>query len=313
MAVSATARHVVDFDPLRDKSYRETRLGPDVVDWLAWLELGGAAPRTLDQYERDLAKTCLMFPSKGLADFTDGDLAHVIRSWPKPSRPFRKASLESFFRFAIKTRRLEKNPMQLLPVIKRSGQKVYDIFTEAEIDDLRMLSVVDVALVDLLVEGGLRKSEATALQVRRLKLEPAPGEVVILGGKGNKDRVVPMSTQLARSVRELLYLEALDSHDFLWYTRPGGGKLRRDRPLGDGSFDRWWKRCVRDAGVRYRNPHMARHTFATRWLRRGGRLETLSKVMGHASIRTTYDLYAHLDTRDVAADLAIIEEYGGPA
>lgn len=42
-----------DYDPLLDKSYRDTALGSDVVAWLAWLELGGAAPRTLDQYERE--------------------------------------------------------------------------------------------------------------------------------------------------------------------------------------------------------------------------------------------------------------------
>lgn len=39
----------------------------------------------------------------------------------------------------------------------------------------------------------------------------------------------------------------------------------------------------------------------------GGRLETLKDVLGHTSIRTTFDEYAHLDTRDVLADLAIIE------
>jgi integrase len=79
-------------------------------------------------------------------------------------------------------------------------------------------------------------------------------------------------------------------------------------PLGDGSFDRWWGRSLAEAGVRYRNPHTTRHTFATRWLRRGGRLETLSRAMGHASIRTTFDLYGHLDTSDVAVDIALMEE-----
>jgi integrase len=52
---------------------------------------------------------------------------------------------------------------------------------------------------------------------------------------------------------------------------------------------------------------MTRHTFATRWLRRRGRLETLSVVMGHASIKTTFDLYGHLDRRDVGRDLILIE------
>ena len=100
-----------------------------------------------------------------------------------------------------------------------------------------------------------------------------------------------------------------EPQDYLWYSRPGGGRsISRARQIGDGSFDRWWKRCLEQAGIRYRNPHTARHTFATRWLRDGGRLETLSLTMGHASIATTNDLYAHLETSDVAVDVARISE-----
>src|SRR5262245_3382607 len=49
------------YDPLLDKSYQLTKLGPAIVDWLAWCELGGMRPRTLDQYERDLARGALMY------------------------------------------------------------------------------------------------------------------------------------------------------------------------------------------------------------------------------------------------------------
>jgi len=48
-----------------------------------------------------------------------------------------------------------------------------------------------------------------------------------------------------------------------------------------------------------REHHMS--SLATNWLRKGGRLETLSLILGHASIRTTFDLYGHLDTTDVLA------------
>jgi integrase len=80
--------------------------------------------------------------------------------------------------------------------------------------------------------------------------------------------------------------------------------------VGEGTFARWYTDCLDRAGVRYRNPHTTRHTFATNWLRQGGRLETLSMILGHASIRTTFDEYAHLDTRDVLADLQLIEGRG---
>ncbi len=63
---------VVGFDALKDKRYAATRLGRDVADFLAWMDLGGASPRTLDQYERDLARGALMFPQKGITELSDG-------------------------------------------------------------------------------------------------------------------------------------------------------------------------------------------------------------------------------------------------
>jgi integrase/recombinase XerD len=295
-----------EYDPLLDKSYRDTALGPDVLAWLDWLELGGAAARTLDQYERDLSALCHLYPSRGVRDLGDLELGAAVKRWPPASRRVRKAALDSFFKWARRTGRIEKNPMELLPVIKRRPQRYIDTFTEAEIDDLVALPLIDSVLMLVLIDAGLRKGEACSLQVRRLNVDTA--ELVVIGGKGDKDRVVPMTARLRQGVEELLLFERLEPQAHLWYTRPGGGKVSRSRGLGAGSFDRWWRRSLAAAGVRYRNPHTTRHTFATRWLRRGGRLETLSRAMGHESIRTTFDLYGHLDTSDVAADMALMEE-----
>jgi integrase len=63
--------------------------------------------------------------------------------------------------------------------------------------------------------------------------------------------------------------------------------------IGEGTFARWWARCLADANVRYRNPHVARHTFATTWRRRGLDLDEIQLLLGHESIRTTSDLYVH--------------------
>jgi len=52
--------------PLRDKSYQLTGLGAAVTDFLAWKRVNGAAERTLDQYERDLARGCLLYPERTL-------------------------------------------------------------------------------------------------------------------------------------------------------------------------------------------------------------------------------------------------------
>ena len=113
-----------------------------------------------------------------------------------------------------------------------------------------------------------------------------------------------MSGRLA----ELYVVEGINSADYLWYTQPGGTKkLNRSKPIGEGSFARWWARCIKDAGVRYRNPHCARHTFATSWRRRGLAVDEIQILLGHASISTTSDLYIHSKVEDVAEHMALIE------
>lgn len=301
-----------DDGALLDKSWMQTALGPEVDAWLDWLEVGGFADKTLDQYERDLSRLCKTFPRKRLDKVTDADLLQVIATFPKPSRRVRKAAYDSFFKWAIRTRRIEKNPCDLLPQVKRTPQKVIDVFSDAECDDLTSLPDPDGTLMLLMLDAGPRKADCRQLQVRRCKVDT--GELVFVAGKGGKDRIVLMTFRLQKALQGLLQVEQFDPKDYLWACRPGGGRtLRRSQPIGDGSFDRWWKAQLDRADVRYRNPHVARHTFATRWLRRGGRLETLSLAMGHASFQTTADLYAHLNTKDMAVDIKVIQASHGKA
>lgn len=298
----------VDFDPLRDKTYQSTRLGRSVVDFLAWMELGGAADRTLDQYERDLARGALLFPSKGIADLTDGDALQIARLFQPAERRVRVAAWMSFYKWARKSRQVTTNPFDALPILKRQPQKVIDVFSDEEISVLEQLPIRDGGLMQILFDVGLRKGEARRLRLAHFHVDRS--EFAVLNGKGGKDRVVTAMTQTVARFNELALVEGLNPPDHLWYAvraNASSSRLMRDKPIGEGSFDRWWSRCLSEAGVRYRNPHTTRHTFATRWLRRGGRLETLSMALGHESIRTTFDLYGHLDTRDMAADVAMIE------
>jgi integrase len=142
-----------------------------------------------------------------------------------------------------------------------------------------------------------------------VRLEPI-AELDIRNAKGGKDRRVQFLDPLEGRLRLWFKREELRPNDYLWPIRPGGYYVQRRSPMGNTSFQKWYGDCIQAAGVEYRNPHVTRHTFATRWLRRGGTLETLSRIMGHASIKTTFDLYAHLDTSDVLRDLRVIEGGG---
>lgn len=322
----------VEYDPLLDKSYAATRLGSSVVDFLAWKKMGGAAERTLDQYERDLARGCLMYPNTPLEEFSDSQMLHVAGAFHDAERRVRVAAWRSFFKWALRTRRISVNPTDALPEMKQPPQRVIDVFSDAEVAVLEELPLRDGALMQLLFDAGLRKAEARNFRLMHLRVlserdrrsgvlahagpatlsESTPrAEVVVLRGKGGKDRVIGATQILTQRLNELAVVEGLSGKDHLWYSRPGGAsRIARDKPIVDSSFDRWWRRCLEEAGVRYRNPHTTRHTFATRWLRRGGRLSTLSDALGHESIATTDDLYGHLDVTDMAVDLALIEEAG---
>jgi site-specific recombinase XerD len=306
------SRHaLVVFDPLKDKSYAATRLGRSVVDFLAWMELGGAADRTLDQYERDLSRACLMYPDIGIEDFTDDDMLHVAKQFKVGERRVRIAPYRSFFKWALRRRMIAMNPCDALPEIKRNSQKVFDLFTEAERAILCGLPSPDGPLLTLMFDAGPRKADCRHLQVKDFRTDPAPGAFAFLSGKGGKDRLVPATLRAAQAINDLVILEGLGPKDHLWYSAQANAtyrQIRRHKAIGDGTFARWWTRCLDDAGVRYRNPHLTRHTFATSWLRGGGRLETLSVILGHASIKTTFDLYGHLDMTDVLIDMRLIED-----
>lgn len=301
--MSAVAERGVEYGPIRDKSYQQTRLGPSVVDFLAWKETGGTADSTRDQYERDLARGCLLYPNHALEDFTDAELLQIARTFKPKERRVRVAAYRSFFRFALKTRRITVNPCDGLPDIERTKQRAIDVFSDEEIAVLCDLPLRDGALMQLLFDSGLRKGEARRFKLAHLRA----GEVVVFGGKGGKDRVIPASPDVLRRVNELALLEGLGPTDHLWYgirKTIHVEKTMRATPIGEGTFARWWKRCLIDAGVRKRNPHTTRHTFATRYLRNGGSLSLLSDAMGHASIKTTDDTYSHLDTRDLREEFA---------
>jgi integrase len=241
-----------------------------------------------------------MFPDKGIAEFTDGDMAHVAKSFQPAERRMRVAAWRSFFKWAVQTRRIVAKPTDALPTIKRGPKKVYDIFSDAEAGLLTALPVRDGALFEIMLGSGPRKGDCRNFRLRDWRADATPdapyGRLIFREGKGGKDRQVPATEPIARKLSELAILDGLKASDFLWYTRPGGGaKVVREKPIGDGSFDRWWYRCLGTAGVRasspltksgQRNPHLTRHTFATRFLRQRGRLETLQLILGHDSIQT---------------------------
>lgn len=297
---------VVVCDVLRDARHRDARAARECADWLAFLELENKAPRTLDDYERTVALLLRSFEDVEFSEFTDSHLNRVLTSFPAGSRRTRRAHLSSWFTWGVLTGRLEHNPLDRVPKMQRPGQRVVQTFTDPEI--ALLTSGVDAALWLILFDTGIRKSEATHLRVEHIVLGFEEPELVVYRGKGSKDRVIPMTRRLTSALASLVTVDGLNPEDHLWYSKPGGGRLvRRDRPIAPSAFHRWYSHTLDQLGIPHRNPHTTRHTFATRCLRAGIPLERVAMLMGHASIRTTADLYAHLDLEDLRQDIRLLE------
>jgi integrase/recombinase XerD len=143
-------------------------------------------------------------------------------------------------------------------------------------------------LVLFLLDTGARISEALRLQVRELDFDNL---LVTLDGKGRKQRIVPISLELRKAI--FRYKAATDG---LLFPTDSGGALSKRNVLRDV------KALCKDLGFTApaRTVHAFRHTFAVNYLRRGGSVFHLQKVLGHSSLEMTRR-YANLVTADLQA------------
>jgi integrase/recombinase XerD len=293
--------------PTRSTDHHACAGHRDLSDWLAHLRLKNRAARTLDDYERTIA-ALLLWRDKPVDEYTLEDLEHfvLLKYGATPGARVRMSHLKGFFDFLYKRDRIRTNIAARIEMPKKHGQKVIEVFTDAE---LALIYATD-QLACLLCETGMRKSEARNLQRRHINLKTA--ELVVYNGKGAKDRVVPLTERALVVIADMDLMDGLSSEDHIWPTKPGGGQvLKRRDPISNTAMQSWWAHPAQGvlarAGVDYRNMHVTRHTFATRLIRRGARIENVQQLMGHSSIQTTVNLYAHLDVEDARAALRFLE------
>jgi len=142
------------------------------------------------------------------------------------------------------------------------------------------------AMLEVFYAGALRVSEVVNLKLEDLKLELG---YVLVRGKGDKERIVPLGRAAQEVVQQYLrdarpVLAAGRSSPFLFIARGARGITRQ----------RVWQ-MVNDASAqsRHASPHMLRHSCATHMVENGADLRTVQTILGHADISTT-QVYTHL-------------------
>jgi integrase/recombinase XerD len=142
----------------------------------------------------------------------------------------------------------------------------------------------DRAILELLYAGGVRVSELTGLRTEDLQLDAGR---VMVRGKGDKERVVPLGRAAVEALTEYL----ARGRPMLQKSNRRGGLFlsQQGRTLTRGWI---WELVKRSSGGRA-SPHMLRHSCATHMVGNGADLRTVQTLLGHADIATT-QVYTHL-------------------
>jgi site-specific recombinase XerD len=156
----------------------------------------------------------------------------------------------------------------------------------------------DKLIVRVLADCGIRLQELLAIQPEDVR-EARKGEYgILVHGKGGKDRIAPLQPVLYRRLRQFISGGGLDTGEriFLSIRRDALGRFT---PLTDTGVEQVVKLLARAAGITKRvYPHLIRHSYATNFLRKGGKVIALQRILGHANLDQIQATYVHLDTSD---------------
>ena len=209
------------------------------------------------------------------------------------------SGIKQFYGFLILENLVKVDPSELLEQPKL-GRKLPEVLTIEEIDSL--LAAIDLskneghrnhAMLETLYSCGLRVSELVGLRFSDLFFEEGFIRVI---GKGNKERLVPVSQQVQKEID--VYQEHIRKHLNI---QKGSENIvflnRRGAQLTRVMVFTIIKNLAESIGLKKNiSPHTFRHSFATHLIEGGANLRAIQEMLGHESITTT-EIYTHLDQR----------------
>ncbi len=279
-----------------------------VRDFLNYLRIeAGLAPATLEAYGRDLRDLARDLEAAGIGDVAAVGPTHLVdhvralhrvRNLQATTIARHLATIRVFFRFLAATGRVDPDPARLLETPTR-WRRLPGVLTPGRMKRLLAaptpecgrLWLRDRAMLEIMYAGGLRASEVGSLTLR--DYSDTLG-VLLVNGKGGKQRVVPIGTP-ARDAT-VRYRQELRSALARDDGRDAGRLLLSNtgRPLERVAVWQIVRRVAARAGLGDVHPHMLRHSFATHLLMGGADLRVVQELLGHGDIGTT-QLYTHVD------------------
>ncbi|WP_105422694.1 site-specific tyrosine recombinase XerD [Neorhizobium sp. T25_27] len=271
----------------------------------------GAAGNTLASYERDLEDLQSFLAAGNVSALTaqsanlSAYLAHLgAQGFAASSQARKLSAMRQFYKFLYAEGLRGDDPTAILDAPKK-GRSLPKIMSEDDVTRLLDLAAKEaaepgpdqlarlrmLALLELLYATGMRVSELVSLPVKVLDQE---GRFLIIRGKGNKERLVPLSRSAIAALGpygQARQASLAKTGDSPWLF-PSAGK---EGYLPRQVFARDLKGLAARAGLRTAaiSPHVMRHAFASHLLQNGADLRVVQELLGHSDISTT-QIYTHV-------------------
>lgn len=205
------------------------------------------------------------------------------------------SGIRAFFRYLLIEGEIHENPASLLESPK-TGVKLPQVLSVNEID--RIIAEIDLskpeghrnkAIIETLYGCGLRVSELVNLRMTDIHYSD---EFIVVTGKGNKQRLVPISRKALKEIdiykQDRNLLPVIKDQNILFLNRRGNRLTR-------AMIFTIIKVLAKKAGIiKNISPHTFRHSFATHMIEAGADLRAVQEMLGHESILTT-EIYTHID------------------
>lgn len=289
---------------------------PTIKLYVRYLRLErNLSPNTIEAYRNDLAhlEAFMMRNNLNLENVTLEQLHTFAASLHEygitPRSQARVLSgVRSFFRFLVLDGVVENDPTELLewPSLPEHLPVVLTLEEIDRIEDSIDLSKAEGArnraIIEVLFSCGLRVSELVNMKLSDLYLED---RVLLVRGKGNKERLVPVSNKAIADLKRWFFDRNLmkikpGEDDYVFLNRRGAHLTRTMILI-------MVKRQAEEAGIKKTiSPHTFRHSFATALLQGGADLRSIQAMLGHEKIDTTL-VYTHISNEQLRK--AILEHH----
>ena len=196
------------------------------------------------------------------------------------------STLKSFYNFLLRISEIKTSPLEGISMLKFYAEKQIP-FSEEEMKHLLLIleeaqvELLDKLIIEVLYQTGMRRAELCNLPLENVNF--SRNEIVVIG-KGNKERIVPISPDLSK-VLKIYYLEhrkpTAEAEKYFFVSSKGKKITEKFVYLMVTSY------LSQVSLKEKKSPHILRHSFATHVLNGGAEISKVKKIMGHASLAST--------------------------